>query len=123
MIDFTKAGELPKYAQCVTILFSEELDRDAFWEWVEEIWQDDERQFHLWGHPITLGPTKVHVYGLETLSWTTAYAAFTSRSLVLCFLGTRMEVAKQLITKLVENIDPQARVWIGDKEITGGQHV
>jgi hypothetical protein len=124
--DFTRRFPFKKDVIAVVIEFSRKLGKDEFWHWVKTIWNERDKRFGLWGHPLRLGQ-KVHIYGVETWSWTSALVEFTRRYCIICFIRTKKETRDKIIKAFIENIDPEATVFVGDQEaskdeIKGGQN-
>src|SRR4030042_2800073 len=61
----------------LVVKFSESLSKATFNRWVQKAFQKRNR-FKLWGDPIRLGPTKVHVYGADRHLWQPINLALTA---------------------------------------------
>jgi hypothetical protein len=121
--DFAQQFTFEKNVIPVTIEFSRKLDTTEFWRWVNTIWKERDKRFGLWGHPLVLG-RKVHIYGVETWSWTSTLIEFTCSYCIVCFIRTKKKVRERVISAFVENIDPGAKVWVGgiDSRIEEGHN-
>lgn len=100
----------------ITILFREPLSPDVFNRWISSTFERHRNRFRLWGHPIRLGPTKVHVYGLDRHLWQPLFLDLTDKR---CFAiipdGTCGNTVHRLVTNIQRYVDPGAEAFMGDK--------
>jgi len=101
----------------VTIKFGEPLSKEIFDYWIKSIFGCGDNRFELWGNPIFLGPTKVHIYGVDKHLWKPIYMEITDKHLVAIFPeGTCENTINRLICNIQRYIDPSAKAYIGDIE-------
>lgn len=102
----------------VTIKFNEHLTKDTFVYWIESTFVRSNR-FRLWGNPIYLGPTKVHVYGVDRHLWKPIFLELTDKHLIAILPeGTCGNTIHRLICNIQRYIDPAAEAYIGDTDYT-----
>lgn len=93
--------------------FEEELSEATFKRWVTLAFQK-RNQFRLWGDPIWLGPTKVHVYGADRHLWQPINIEMTSTRLVAILpKGTCGNTFHRLVTNIQRYVCPKIEVWLG----------
>ncbi len=101
----------------VTIDFGEPLSKETFDYWIKSTFGHINNKFRLWGNPIVLGPTKVHVYGVDKHLWKPIFLELTNRHLIAIVpKGTCGNTIHRLICNIQKYIDPSAKAYIGDKE-------
>lgn len=101
----------------VTIDFGEPLSKETFDYWIKSTFGRINNKFRLWGNPIVLGPTKVHVYGVDKHLWKPIFLELTNRHLIAIVpKGTCGNTIHRLICNIQKYIDPSAKAYIGDKE-------
>jgi hypothetical protein len=103
----------------LVVEFSEPLEPRVFDYWVESTFGRQRNRFRLWGHPIRLGPTKVHVYGLDRHLWHPLFLELTARGCVAVIPDrTCGNTVHRLVTNIQRFIDPGARAFLGDQPYT-----
>jgi len=96
--------------------FKEHLSAPVFDYWVESTFQRQRNRFRLWGHPIRLGPTKVHVYGLDRHLWQPLFLELTAKGCVAIVpKGTCGNTVHRLVTNIQRYLDPGATFFLGDE--------
>jgi len=101
----------------VTIIFGEPLSKTTFEYWVKSTFGRIKNRFRLWGNPIFLGPTKVHIYGVDRHLWKPIFLELTDKHLVAIVpKGTCGNTIHRLVCNIQRYIDPAAKVYIGDVE-------
>lgn len=99
----------------VCVRFERPLSVSVFERWIESTFSRHNR-FRLWGHPIKLGPTKVHVYGMDCHLWQPISMELTSTGCTFMLpRGTCGNVVHRLVTNLQRYIDPGATVHLGSR--------
>jgi hypothetical protein len=97
------------------IEFSEELPPGAFDRWVASFRRKRNR-FGLWGHPIPLGPGKVHLYALDNRLGQPIDIEITRRHLyALLPPGTCGGAIHRLMANVRRFIDPRMTAYIGEE--------
>jgi len=87
----------------------------VFNRWVALAFQK-RNQFRLWGEPIRLGPTKVHVYGADRHLWQPINIEMTPDRLVAILPhGTCGNTFHRLVTNVQRYVCPKIEAWIGAK--------
>lgn len=72
--------------------------------------------FKLWGEPISLGPTKVHVYGADRHLWQPINLEFTEKGMVAILPhGTCGNTFHRLVTNIQRYVCPKIDAWLGSK--------
>jgi hypothetical protein len=72
--------------------------------------------FRLWGDPIQLGPTKVHMYGADRHLWQPINIEFTSKGVVAILpQGTCGNTFHRLVTNIQRYVSPDIEAWLGSK--------
>jgi hypothetical protein len=95
------------------INFAERLSPATFNRWVSLAFQK-RNQFRLWGDPIRLGPTKVHVYGADRHLWQPINLEMTeSRLVAILPKGTCGNTFHRLVTNVQRYVCPKIDVWLG----------
>lgn len=101
----------------VTIIFDEPLSKETFDYWIKSTFERINNRFRLWGNPIFLGPTKVHVYGVDKHLWKPIFMEITDKHLIAIIpKGTCGNTIHRLICNIQRFIDPAAKAYIGDVE-------
>ncbi len=99
----------------VTIRFREPLTQEVFNHWIRATFERSNNKFRLWGHPIRLGPTKVHVYGVDRHLWQPLFLELTAEGLLAILPnGTCGNTVHRLVTNIQRYLDPGAMAFIGD---------
>jgi hypothetical protein len=97
------------------IRFKEELSEATFRRWMALAFQK-KNLFRLWGDPIELGPTKVHIYGADRHLWQPINLEFTSKGLVAILpQGTCGNTFHRLVTNIQRYVSPDIEAWLGSK--------
>ena len=114
----TLSGQFQKLiGSPVTIKFGEPLSKETFDYWIKSTFSRMNNCFRLWGNPIVLGPTKVHVYGVDKHLWRPIYMEITDKHLVVIIpKGTCGNTIHRLVCNILRYIDPSAKAYIGDIE-------
>lgn len=100
----------------LVVRFAEALSPPTFEFWVKSTFERPRNRFRLWGHPIRLGPTKVHVYGLDRHLWQPLFLELTARGCVAIIPnGTCGNTVHRLVTNIQRFLDPGAQVYLGDQ--------
>jgi hypothetical protein len=100
----------------LVVRFSEPLEPRVFDYWIESTFERTRNRFRLWGHPIRLGPTKVHVYGLDRHLWRPLFLELTSRGCIAIVPnGTCGNTIHRLVTNIQRYLDPGAKAYLGDQ--------
>jgi len=99
------------------IRFGEELSRETFDCLLQRAFRKNDRYFRLWGQPIRLGPTKVHVYGADRHLWQPINLELTSKGLTAILpQDTCGNTFHRLVTSIQHYVCPQIDAWLGDRE-------
>ena len=100
----------------IVIRFKEPLRREVFDYWIRATFERKRNRFRLWGHPIRLGPTKVHVYGVDRHLWQPLFLELTAKGCIAIIPnGTCGNTVHRLVTNIQRYLDPGAEAFIGDK--------
>ncbi|MBM4044375.1 MAG: hypothetical protein FJ279_04610 [Planctomycetes bacterium] len=100
----------------VVVRFREPLSRDVFDYWIGATFERKRNRFRLWGHPIRLGPTKVHVYGVDRHLWQPLFLELTANGCTAIIPnGTCGNTVHRLVTNIQRYLDPGAEAFVGDK--------
>jgi hypothetical protein len=101
------------------VRFKDEITAPTFRHWVTRAFQKRNR-FRLWGEPIWLGPTKVHVYGADRHLWQPINIEMTERSLVAILpQGTCGNTFHRLVTNIQAYVSPSIDAWLGGEPFQG----
>jgi hypothetical protein len=97
------------------IHFSETLSESTFNRWISLAFRK-RNAFRLWGDPIRLGPTKVHVYGADRHLWQPVNLEMSADRLVAILpRGTCGNTFHRLVTNVQRYVCPKIDVWLGAK--------
>ncbi|MGD0090005.1 MAG: hypothetical protein ABSE73_08800 [Planctomycetota bacterium] len=97
------------------VKFGEPLSPSTFDRWVSMAFRKGNR-FKLWGDPIRLGPTKVHVYGADRHLWQPINLELTEKGVVAILpQGTCGNTFHRLVTNVQQYVCPKIDAWLGDK--------
>ena len=97
------------------VRFKERLSKPTFDRWMSLAFQKKNR-FRLWGDPIRLGPTKVHVYGADRHLWQPINLELTETGIVAILpQGTCGNTFHRLVTNIQRYVCPDIEAWIGKK--------
>jgi len=100
----------------VLVRFQEALNQAVFDEWVNATFGRKRNKFRFWGHPIRLGPTKVHVYGVDRHLFRPLFLELTAKGCTAIIPnGTCGNTIHRLVTNIQRYLDPGAEAYIGDK--------
>jgi len=100
----------------VVVRFQEPLDPAVFKHWIAATFERKRNKFRLWGHPIPLGPTKVHVYGVDRHLWQPLFLELTAKGCTAIIPnGTCGNTVHRLVTNIQRYLDPGAEAFIGNK--------
>ncbi len=103
----------------ITLRFKEPLTQQVFEHWITATFERKRNKFRLWGHPLRLGPTKVHVYGVDRHLWQPLFLELTSTGCTAIIPnGTCGNTVHRLVTNIQRYLDPGAIAFIGDKLYT-----
>jgi len=95
------------------IRFSESLSKRTFDRWISLAFRK-RNAFRLWGDPIRLGPTKVHVYGADRHLWQPINVEIAADRLVAILpKGTCGNTFHRLVTNVQRYVCPKIDVWLG----------
>ncbi len=101
------------------VQFKEEISEPTFRHWVTRAFQKRNR-FRLWGDPIWLGPTKVHVYGADRHLWQPINLEMTEKRLVAILpQGTCGNTFHRLVTNIQTYVSPSIDAWLGGEPFKG----
>jgi hypothetical protein len=96
------------------VQFKERLSEPTFKHWVTRAFQKRNPFFKLWGEPIWLGPTKVHVYGADRHLWQPVNIEMTEKSLVAILPQfTCGNTFHRLVTNIQTYVCPSIDAWLG----------
>lgn len=97
------------------VRFDEALSQATFKNWISKAFRKH-NAFQLWGEPIQLGPTKVHVYGADRHLWQPINVEMTDKHLVAILpKGTCGNTFHRLVANLQRYISPKIEAWIGSR--------
>jgi len=97
------------------VKFDEPLSGATFNRWVQRAFQK-RNAFKLWGEPIRLGPTKVHVYGADRHLWQPINLELTEKGMVAILpQGTCGNTFHRLVTNIQHYVCPKIQAWIGSE--------
>lgn len=100
----------------VTVIFQHSLEQSVFDRWITSTFKRRVNKFRLWGHPIQLGPAKVHVYGVDRHLWQPIFLELTSKGCTAIIPnGTCGNTVHRLVTNIQRYLDPGAEAYIGGK--------
>lgn len=95
------------------IRFHEELNEKTFQQWMQRAFRKP-NVFKLWGNPIRLGATHVHVYGADRHLWQPLNLEITSKGLVAILpKGTCGNTLHRLVANIQHYVCPRIESWIG----------
>jgi len=101
----------------IQLKFKNKLQPAVFDRFVEAVFEKKNRAFNLWGNPIRLGPTKVHVYALDRHVAQQLFIEITeSDMLVVIPFGTCGNTIHRLVTNVQQFLDPAVEVWVGEQQ-------
>lgn len=97
------------------VRFKEDLNESTFNRWMELAFKK-RGVFRLWGDPVRLGPTKVHVYGADRHLWQPINLELTNHGIVAILpTGTCGNTFHRLVTNIQRFVCPKIDVWLGSK--------
>jgi hypothetical protein len=95
------------------VRFKDPLSRSTFDQWVHKAFQK-RNAFKLWGNPIRLGPTKVHVYGADRHLWQPIHIELTAQGVVAVLpQGTCGNTFHRLVANIQRFVCPKIEAWLG----------
>lgn len=95
--------------------FDEPLTKPTFDYWMSRAFRKN-GTFKLWGEPMRLGPTKVHVYGADRHLWQPLNLELTEKSVVAILPhGTCGNTFHRLVTNIQRYVCPKVEAWLGAK--------
>lgn len=101
----------------VTILFKEELPVNKFQNFINQTFEESSGPFRLWGNPIKLSDTAVHVYGLDMHLWQEVYLELTTKRFTMILpKGTCGNTIHRITTNIQRYLEPKIEVYVGNKE-------
>lgn len=100
----------------VFLRFSQPLDAATFDRWVSLTFGRRRNRFRLTGRVLRLGPSKVHVYGVDRHLWQPIVLELTHQH-IAGFLpeGTCGNTVHRLVTNIQRYLDPDVQAWIGSE--------
>lgn len=100
----------------VYLRFSQALDTATFDRWISLTFGRRRNRFRLTGRIFRLGPTKVHVYGVDRHLWQPIVLELTHEH-IAGFLpeGTCGNTVHRLVTNIQRYLDPDVKAWIGEE--------
>lgn len=97
------------------IKFNETLDAGTFNRWIASLSRKNNR-FRLWGTPIHLGDSKVHLYAVDNHLWQTIDLEITREHLYAVLpTGTCGNTIHRIVTNVQRFVDPKPSVYVGDQ--------
>ena len=103
----------------VWIFFNERLSEETFNNWITLTFNHLKNRFRLWGKPISMGNTKVQVYGVDQHLWKPIDLEFTDEYLMAIIpYGTCGNTVHRLVRNIQRYIAPNPHVYIGDINMT-----
>jgi hypothetical protein len=100
----------------VVVRFGEPLTREVFDQWIHATFERKRNRFRLWGHPVRLGPTKVHVYGVDRHLWRPLFLELTATGCTAIIpRGTCGNTVHRLITNIQRYLAPSAQAFLGGR--------
>ena len=100
------------------VRFGEPLAPSTFDHWISRAFQK-RNVFKLWGEPLRLGPTKIHVYGADRHIWQPINLEITEKQLVAILPeGTCGNTFHRLVANIQRYVSPQIEAWIGARPFT-----
>jgi hypothetical protein len=98
----------------VRVRFRESLSAAAFDRWMETTFANRRNRFRLWGVPTRLGPTKVHVHGVDQHLWQPVHLELTSAGCtILLPQNSCANIVHRFVTNIQRYIDPGASAFVG----------
>ena len=126
ILDFTEKSAWPKISSGqafgvglkgvpLVVKFAEPLSEATFNRWVQKAFQKRNR-FKLWGDPIRLGPTKVHIYGADRHLWQPINLELTAKGAVAILPeGTCGNTFHRLVANIQHYVCPKIQAWVGSE--------
>ncbi len=106
-------GALQTGGAPLVVRFAQPLGKETFERWVSMAFQKRNR-FKLWGQPIPMGPTKVHVYGADRHLWQPINLEITTGGLTAMLpRGTCGNTFHRLVTNIQHYVSPKIEAWLG----------
>ncbi|MBI3850558.1 MAG: hypothetical protein HY298_09860 [Verrucomicrobia bacterium] len=99
----------------IVTFLDEPLSKPTFDFWISRAFRKN-GLFKLWGEPLRLGPTKVHVYGADRHLWQPINMELTERGVVAILPhGTCGNTFHRLVTNIQRYVCPKIDAWLGSK--------
>jgi hypothetical protein len=103
----------------VTFVFPEPLDLRTFQNFITTTFERGQGPFRLWGDPIVLSESKVHVYGMDLHLWQQIYLELTPARFILVLPnGSCGNTVHRLVSNIQRFISPDVITYIGDQRYT-----
>jgi len=100
------------------VRFGQKLSPETFDRWVSCAFNKRNR-FRLWGQPLRLGPTKVHVYGADRHLWQPLSLELTAQGLTAILpKDTCGNTFHRLVTNIQHYVCPKIEAWLGNREFS-----
>lgn len=98
--------------------FGEPLTDATFKQWISRAFRKN-NVFRLWGEPIWMGPTKVHVYGADRHLWQPLNLEITQNGMVAILpKGTCGNTFHRLVTNIQRYVCPKVDAWVGSTPLS-----
>jgi hypothetical protein len=108
-------SQVGRRGEPLIIEFSVPISKSTFERWVSMAFRK-RNAFKLWGNPIRLGPTKVHVYGADRHLWQPINLEITAERVVATLpYGTCGNTFHRLIANVQHYVCPRICAWIGSE--------
>ena len=100
----------------LTIKFNETLSDSTFERFIDLGFKRRTSRLRIGGYITQHGPTKVHITAIDRHLWQPLLLEITSKQLLgILPRGTCGNTIHRLVTNVQRNLDPNIKVWIGDK--------
>jgi hypothetical protein len=95
------------------VRFEEPLNKATFDRWISRAFHK-KNTFRLWGNPIRMGPTKVHIYGADRHLWQPLNLEITESGMIAILpKGTCGNTFHRLVTNIQRYVCPKVTAWVG----------
>lgn len=96
----------------------ESLNEATFKQWISRAFRKN-NVFRLWGDPIWMGPTKIHVYGADRHLWQPLNLEITEKGMVAILpKGTCGNTFHRLVANIQRYVCPKIKAWVGATPLT-----
>jgi hypothetical protein len=113
----TAGRTTPLVGAPVVLEFFEPLTQRVYDEFVRQTFRHENNRFRLWGDPISLGPSKCHVYAVDRHIWQPLFLEITTKRItVIVPHGTCGNSIHRLITNVQQYLDPAVRATVAGIE-------